>query len=98
MTIDWPSRQSAAAKSCKKAIALNYTIRVAKAMRVISIGSFHALCDDLWADADEFTVGMVPLEPFLPDSITKENFDRFPYLLSRPTIEPLHREDGSFDL
>jgi len=41
---------------------------------------------------------MVPLESFLPDSITEENFDRFPYLLSRPKIEPLHREDGSFEL
>jgi hypothetical protein len=41
---------------------------------------------------------MVPLEAFLPDSVMEDILDAFPYLLSRLTIESLHKDDGSFDL
>ena len=83
-------------KQRKKAIPLN--IRVTKAMRVVGMGLLYALRNDLWADADELTAGMVPLESFLPDSVMEDILDGFPYLLSRPTIESLRKKDGSFDL
>jgi len=67
-------------------------------MCVVGMGLLYALRDNLWEDADELTAGMVPLESFLPDSVMEDILDGFPYLLSRPTIESLRKEDGSFDL
>jgi hypothetical protein len=44
-------------------------------MRVVGKDHLYALRDDLWADADELTAGMVPLESFLPDSVMEDILD-----------------------
>ena len=82
-------------KQKKKAIPLN--IPVTKAMRPTGIALLHAFRDDLWANADELTTGMIPLESFLPDSVMENILDGIPYLLSKQTIESLRLEDGTFD-
>ena len=82
-------------KQKKKAIPLN--IRVTKAMRPTGIALLRAFRDDLWANADELTTGMIPLESFLPDSVMENILDGIPYLLSKQTIESLRLEDGTFN-
>ena len=67
-------------------------------MRPTGIALLRAFRDDLWANADELTTGMIPLESFLPDSVMENILDGLPYLLSKQTIESLRLEDGSFDL
>lgn len=83
-------------KQKRKAVPLN--IRITKAMRPTGIALLRAFRDDLWANADELTTGMIPLESFLPDSVMEDILDGIPYLLTKQTIESLRLEDGSFDL
>ncbi|RDB16714.1 ATP-dependent DNA helicase Q1 [Hypsizygus marmoreus] len=71
-------------KPRQKPLPLN--IRVTKEMRQAGKDRLIRFREQIWEDADELTMGFLPAEYFLPDSMIEILLDQFPLLLSKEAL------------
>ena len=68
----------------KKMLPLN--LCVTKDMHLAGLTIFKLFWQDIWLEPDKNTMGILPLETYLPDSVMENILDVLPYSLSKTTL------------